>query len=100
LVSGALGSRWNVFPSAVSFFSGATAEPGAPGGGVTAIQAAITSWDNDCGSNVNYVYAGTDSTHTSGLHTPDGANTVLFERDLSSFGVTPFTCSGNSYSGV
>ena len=94
------GSRWNVFPGAVSIFSGATTEPGAPGGGVTAVQVAISSWDNDCGSNVNYAYAGTDSTHTTGLAGPDGANTVLFERNLSQYGIPPFTCSGNSYSGT
>lgn len=101
LISGAQGGRWAVFPSAVSFFSGTSTEAGAPGGGATAIQAGISSWDNDCGSNVNYVYAGTDNgTHTQGLHAPDGANTVLFERNLSAWGVSPFTCSGNSYSGV
>jgi hypothetical protein len=101
VISGAQGGRWAIFPSPVSFFSGTTTEPGAPGGGVTAIQAAMTSWDNDCGSNVNYVYAGTDNgSHTTGLHGADGANTVLFERDLSAWGVSPFTCSGNSYSGT
>jgi hypothetical protein len=100
-ISGALGARWAVFPNPVTFFSGTQTEPGAPGGGVTAIQAAFASWDNDCGSNVDYVYGGTDNgTHTQGLHGVDGANTVLFERDLSSWGVTPFTCSGNSYSGT
>ncbi|MEA2416206.1 MAG: hypothetical protein QOI58_2863 [Thermoanaerobaculia bacterium] len=100
LISGNQGGRWATFPSAVNWFSGATQEPGAPGGGVTAINAAFTSWDNDCGSNVNYAYAGTDSTHTQGLHAVDGANTILFERDLSSWGVAPFSCSGNSYSGT
>jgi Ig-like domain CHU_C associated len=101
LISGSLGARWAVFPSAVSWFSGTTQEPGAPGGGVTAIQAAISSWDNDCGSNVNYVYAGVDDgTHTQGLHGVDGRNTVLFERDLSSWGISPFTCSANGYSGT
>jgi hypothetical protein len=100
-ISGSLGGRWAVFPSPVSWFSGTTQEPGAPSGGVTAIQAAFASWDNDCGSNVNYVYAGVDDgTHTQGLHGVDGRNTVLFERDLSSWGVGPFTCSGNSYSGT
>jgi hypothetical protein len=100
-ISGSRGSRWAVFPSAVTFFSGTTQEPGAPGGGSTAINTAFSSWDNDCGSNVNYVYGGTDNgTHTQGLHGVDGANTILFERDLSSWGVTPFTCSGNSYSGT
>jgi len=100
-ISGAMGSRWDVFPNPVTFLSGTQTEPGAPGGGTTAIQVAFTSWDNDCGSNVNYVYGGTDNgTHTQGLHDVDGANTILFERDLSSWGVTPFTCSGNSYSGT
>jgi hypothetical protein len=100
-ISGSQGGRWAVFPSPVSFFSGTTQEPGAPGGGSTAITTAFTSWNNDCGSNVNYVYAGMDNgTHTQGLHAPDGANTILFERDLSTWGVGPFTCSGNSYSGT
>jgi len=100
-ISGAMGSRWDVFPNPVTFLSGTQTEQGAPAGGVTAIQVAFTSWDNDCGSNVNYVYGGTDNgTHTQGLHGVDGANTILFERDLSSWGVTPFTCSGNSYSGT
>jgi len=101
IISGSQGSRWAVFPSAVSFFSGTTTEPGAPGGGSTAIQAGITSWNNDCLSNVNYLYAGTDNgTHTQGLHNPDGANTVLFERDLSTWGVSPFSCNGGGTLGL
>jgi len=100
-ISGSQGARWNVFPNAVTFFSGATGEPGAPGGGTTAVQAGINAWVNDPNSNVNYVYGGTDNgTHTQGLHAADGANTVLFERDLSSWGVAPFTCTSNSYSGT
>ncbi|MEA2336093.1 MAG: Matrixin, partial [Thermoanaerobaculia bacterium] len=100
-ISGSQGSRWNVFPSAVTFFMGTTQEAGAPGGGATAIQTAFASWNGDTGSNVNYVYGGVDDgTHTQGLHAPDGRNTVLFERDLSAWGAPPFTCSGNSYSGT
>jgi FG-GAP-like repeat len=100
-ISGSLGSRWNVFPSAVSIFMGTTQEPGAPGGGATAIQAAVGSWDGDCPSNVNYVYAGVDDgTHTQGLHGPDGRNTVLYERDLSAWGIPPFSCNANGYSGT
>jgi hypothetical protein len=100
VISGAMGSRWAVFPNAVTFYSGASGEPGAPGNGTTAVTTGIASWDNDCSSNVNYVYGGTDSTHTGGLHGADGANTVLFERDLSSWGVSPFTCSSTGYSGT
>ena len=99
IISGSMGSRWTQFPGSVTFFSGTTQEPGAPGGGTTAINAAFTSWDNDCGSNVNYVYGGT-STATAGLHSPDGVNEILFEQDLSSWGIAPFSCSANGYSGT
>jgi len=100
-ISGSQGSRWNVFPNAVNWYMGTTQEPGAPAGGATAIQAGIAAWDSDSGSNVNYVYAGADDgSHTQGLHGADGRNTVLFERDLSSFGAGAFTCNGSSYSGT
>lgn len=99
-VSGALGARWNTFPNPVTFYANASGEPGAPGNGVTAVQTALNAWTNDPNSNVNYVYGGTDSTHTAGLSGADGANTVLFERDLSAYGVAPFTCSSNGYSGT
>jgi hypothetical protein len=99
-LGGGNGGRWNVFPNPVTFFSGATTEPGAPGGGVTAVQNALAAWDNDCGSNVNYVYGGVDSTHTKGVSAADGANTILFERNLSAYGIPPFSCSGSGYSGT
>jgi hypothetical protein len=99
-INGTLGSRWTVFPNPVTFFAGASGEPGAPGNGVTAVQTALAAWTNDPASNVNYVYGGTDSTHTQGLHAADGANTILFERDLSAWGVSPFACTSNSYSGT
>jgi hypothetical protein len=98
--TGSAGARWNVFPSAVAFYTGS----GASGSQVTSTQAAIASWDNDCPSNINYSYGGNDpcspSCHTSGLAASDGLNTVLFERDLSQYGIAPFSCSGNSYSGT
>lgn len=99
--SGTQGSRWTVFPNPVNWYRGQAGEPGAPGGGDTAINTAFASWNNDCGSNVNYVYAGIDNgTHTQGLHAADGANTILFEQDLSAWGVSPFTCTSNSYGGT
>lgn len=100
-VSGALGARWNVFPAPVSWFSVGT-EPGAPGGGVNAITAAFAAWNNDPSSNVNYVYAGADATgtHLKGLSGSDNANTIMFERDLSAYGIPAFQCSGNSYGGT
>ncbi len=93
------GSRWNVFPSSVTFYNENT-ESGAQGGGVTAIQAGLNAWTNDGGSNVSYVYGGTDSGHTNGLSGADGRNTVQFDRNLTGYGAPAFTCSSNSYSGV
>src|SRR6185369_10844609 len=101
LLSNGFGSRWTVFPNAVNFYRGVAGEPGAPANGDTAISMAMAAWDNDPSSNVNYVYAGVDNgTHVAGLSAADGANTILFERNLSSFGVTTFQCSGNSYGGT
>jgi hypothetical protein len=97
--SGNLGGRWNVFPTAVNFYNVGT-EPGAPGNGITAINAAIAAWNNDPNSNVNYAYAGSDSTHTAGISGSDGLNTIAFERDLSAYGAGPFTCTSNSYNGT
>lgn len=100
-LSGSLGGRWTVFPSAVTFKS-IGSEPGAPGGGTTAINAAFSSWNGDPNSNVNYVYGGSDTsgTHNGGVSTSDGQNSITFESDLSSFGAGPFQCSSNSYSGT
>jgi hypothetical protein len=96
----AVGARWTVFPNGVNFYSVGT-EPGAPGGGTTAINAAFSSWNGEPNSNVNYVYAGTDpGGHTAGLSQSDGANTIMFERNLSAYGVPPFTCSSNGYGGT
>jgi FG-GAP-like repeat/Ig-like domain CHU_C associated len=94
------GARWAVFPNPVTFFANASGEPGAPGNGFTTVQSALATWTNDCPSNISYSYGGTDSTHTAGLSGPDGANTVLFERDLTAYGAPAFTCSANSYSGT
>jgi hypothetical protein len=98
---GSQGCRWPGFPAAVTFYNENT-EPGAQGGGVTAIQAALGAWSSNGTSNINYAYGGSDSGHTNGLGPlgPDGRNTVQFERDLTAHGVAPFTCSGSSYSGV
>jgi len=101
IVNGSSGARWTSFP--VTFFS-VGSEPGAPGSpaGATAITTAFNSWNGDASSNVNYVYGGADNsgTHTGGLSTPDGQNTIAFERNLTEFGIPPFSCSSGSYSGT
>ena len=96
------GGRWNVFPSAVTFFQIST-EPGAPGtpAGATAIQTGMNSWNGDCPSNVNYVYGGLDSNQgrTGGVNFFDGVNDVYYEQDLSAIG-PPFNCGSGGLLGV
>src|ERR1051326_2571735 len=98
--AGSAGSRWNVFPSAVTFYTAA----GSSGLSVNVTGAALAAWDNDCPSDINYTSPGNDpcspSCHTSGLASADGLNTVLYERDLSRYGISPFSCSGGSYGGT
>ena len=100
LVGNNLGARWNVFPTPVTWYTGSGSSSTAMNG----TQTAVNSWDNDANSNINYTYAGNDpcvpSCHTTGLAGSDGFNTVLFERNLSAYGIPPFTCNGNSYSGT
>src|SRR6185369_14430856 len=54
--AGSAGGRWNVFPSAVAFYTGS----GSSGNAVSSTQAAVASWDNDCPSTINYAYSGND----------------------------------------
>jgi hypothetical protein len=102
-VGGGLGGRFNVFPAAVSLYTGG----GTPASGITATNAAISAWDGDPNSNVKYQNAGsaacpnTGAGACKGLAGIDGVNTVLFERDLSAYGAGPFSCPGNgSYGGT
>jgi hypothetical protein len=90
------GFRWNVFPSAVSFVSSNSIT-----GGVTAIEAGMSAWNNDCASNVNYGYSGVGPAGQQGVvGSPDGINSVRFEVDLSSLGASPYVCASGGTLGV
>lgn len=71
--------RWNTFPQSVVFLSNGT-QPGAPGGGLTALQRGLAVWTNDGGSNVSLAYGGTTSRNSAFTH--DGVNAAVF-NDLS-----------------
>ncbi|MEA2571457.1 MAG: hypothetical protein QOI24_3458 [Acidobacteriota bacterium] len=77
---GLLGIRWNVFPSSVVFLSHGS-QPGATNGGLTAVQRAFSSWTNDGGSNIVYVYGGTTNIARTGFNSgnSDGVNTIQFD---------------------
>src|SRR5688572_14644374 len=91
MTCGLAGCRWNVFPNSVSWYNANTL-PGAPNGGITAVQTAFNSWNGHCESNINYVYAGSRSTAVGGLQAADGTNAVIFERSLANYGAPPYSC--------
>jgi hypothetical protein len=93
--SGTNGARWPTFP--VTYV-----HRGANSAALTALNNAIASWNNDGGSSITLVNGGADpGSHTTGVAGADGANTVLFERDLTPYGAAgPISCGGSSYSGT
>ncbi|HEY0787292.1 MAG TPA: hypothetical protein VGE86_01520, partial [Thermoanaerobaculia bacterium] len=91
--------RWNTFPSPVPFRQytvGGAAVPGAN----SAVQAAVSAWTGDCGSNVVLSNAGNSLlSPPQGLAgDSDGENTVRWEVDIA--GVQDFVCTSNGYSGT
>jgi hypothetical protein len=77
---GHLGIRWSTFPAGVVFLSHGS-QPGAPNGGLTAVQRAFASWTNDAGSNIVYQYGGTTNIASTGFKSGsnDGVNTIQFD---------------------
>ena len=71
--------RWFDFDNggSITLYGGPVGQAGLSGGGYGALQAAINAWNHDSGSNVRYVYGGTNSA-SGGLNRGDGVNTVLF----------------------
>ena len=94
----ALGLRWNTFPSAVNFNRG-DSQPNAPNNGDDAIDAAFNAWNGDTNSNVNYVRA-TANANSHGIfedpNVGDGVNNIVFEKDMTAFGVPAFGCGSGT----
>jgi hypothetical protein len=91
-----LGTRWNVFPSAVLWNQG-NSETGTLGSGTAEINAAFSIWS---ASGTNYVLAGANPTPNGFLDPTDGTNNIVFEKDLTSAGIQPFNCSSGGSLGV
>jgi FG-GAP-like repeat len=111
VLSGSTGGRWKQFDSAqyVPWFASSLLT-NAPNNGVNAVNAAFARWNDEPGSSIDFRYAGFDSRRTEGLYgnadndasigEPDATNTFYFERDLTSIGVSRFTCTSNSWGGT
>lgn len=65
--------------------------PGVTGGGFAEFQTALAAWNDDPGSAINYVYAGTTAS-AGGFSYPDGVNGLLFEDPNGDIG-SPFQCA-------
>lgn len=94
--SGGVGSRWNVFPAAVNWNQG-NSETGALGSGTAQINAAFSTWN---AGGPHYVLAGASPNTKGFLDAADGVNNIVFEKNLTSAGVQPFSCTNGGVLGL
>jgi hypothetical protein len=91
-----VGTRWNVFPSAVSWNRG-NSETGALGNGAAEISAAFSTWN---AGGTNYVLSSANANPNGFLDPTDGTNNIVFEKNLTSAGLQPFSCSSGGALGI
>ena len=94
--TGGVGSRWNVFPAAVNWNQG-NSETGALGSGTPQINAAFSAWN---AGGTHYVLAGATANTKGFLDAADGVNNIVFEKNLTSAGVQPFSCTNGGALGM
>lgn len=94
--NGGVGSRWNVFPSAVNWNQG-NSESGALGSGTPQINAAFNAWN---AGGAHYVLTSATPNTKGFLEASDGVNNIVFEKDLTSFGLQPFSCTNGGALGL
>jgi hypothetical protein len=86
--TGAVGTRWNVFPAAVQWNQG-NSETGALGSGAAEISNAFSIWN---AGGTHYVLSGAQPNSKGFLDAFDGVNNFVFEKNLTSAGVPAFNC--------
>lgn len=91
-----LGTRWNVFPSAVSWNRG-NSETGPLGNGAAEISAAFSTWN---AGGTNYVLSSANANPNGFLEATDGTNNIVFEKNLTSAGLQPFSCTSGGALGI
>src|SRR5207244_8617747 len=94
--AGGVGSRWNVFPGAVNWNQG-NSESGALGSGTPQINAAFNAWN---AGGTHYVLAGATANTNGFLDAADGVNNIVFEKNLTSAGIQPFSCTNGGALGM
>jgi len=91
-----LGTRWNVFPSAVNWNRG-NSETGPLGNGAAEISAAFSTWN---AGGTNYVLSSANANPNGFLEATDGTNNIVFEKNLTSAGLQPFSCTSGGALGI
>jgi hypothetical protein len=91
-----LGTRWNVFPSAVSWNQG-NSETGPLGSGTAEINEAFAIWN---AGGAHYVLGGASPVSNGFLDATDFTNNIVFEKNLTSAGLQPFSCSSGGALGI
>jgi hypothetical protein len=91
-----VGTRWNVFPGAVSWNRG-NSETGPLGNGAAEISAAFSTWN---AGGTNYVLSSANANPNGFLDPTDGTNNIVFEKDLTSAGIQPFSCTAGGSLGI
>jgi hypothetical protein len=91
-----LGTRWNVFPSAVSWNRG-NSETGPLGNGAAEVSAAFSTWN---AGGTHYVLSSANANPNGFLDATDGTNNIVFEKNLTSAGLQPFSCSSGGALGI
>jgi hypothetical protein len=91
-----MGTRWNVFPSAVSWNRG-NSETGPLGNGAAEISAAFSTWN---AGGTHYVLSSANANPNGFLDATDGTNNIVFEKNLTSAGLQPFSCSSGGALGI
>lgn len=74
------GNRWQDFDQSrpVYWHANAQGQSGVAGGGFSEFREALSLWSDEGGSNVDYIYNGTN-TADGGMTLPDYQNTILFD---------------------
>jgi hypothetical protein len=91
-----VGTRWNIFPSAVNWNRG-NSETGPLGNGAAEISAAFSTWN---AGGTNYVLSSANANPNGFLDATDGTNNIVFEKNLTSAGLQPFSCSSGGALGI
>ncbi len=93
------GSRWKVFPGVVNWNRG-NSGINVTNGGTDLINSAFASWNNEVSSNVNYVLSSFNANPSGIREASDGVNNVVFEKDMTAFGVAAFSCTNGGVLGT